>query len=578
VSSERSAGRLRAASVWRDRTRFLAATLVFLFLLVGSSHARAETRSGVDAAVATDTSAGKSLYRDGVLESGERVPATVQYDVPVLATELSCAYCHRLSGLGTSEGSNVAPAVTAASLHQPRVKMVRQAYRSKAGSGHERPAYTDETLALAIRTGVDAGGRILDRLMPRYQIDDENMASLIAYLKTLSAEDAPGVTKETLHIATIVTEGVADADRASMLGVLEGYLEVKNRVTRNELRNAEYAPFYRKLPHRAYRKWALHIWELKGPPETWQAQLDAHYARQPVFAVVNGIAVGSWAPIHEFCVDTEVPCLFPHTDLPVTSRQDFYPLYLSGGLDLEARALARHLQKSEVPRNARIVQVWEAGGAGETPARVLREVLEEKGFSSLEDRVVPAAEAATAGGLQRALAGEEPNVLVLWLPEPDLDALASITDRAKGIGQVYLSSSLCGSDLVVPAGLRPLVRRVHPFDVPKNKSRKLARLNNWLDSRDLERREQRIQADAYFAITFLARGMKHLNQNFSREYLIEVLEHALDNATFTSVYPRVSLGPGQRFASKGSYILELSSDADSDSDGEWKPVGDWIIP
>ena len=99
-------------------------------------------------------------------------------------------------------------------------------------------------------------------------------------------------------------------------------------------------------------------------------------------------------------------------------------------------------------------------------------------------------------------------------------------------------------------------------------------LNTWLDSRGLERGDSRIQADAYFAVMFLGRAMKHLKQNFSREFLIEVLEHALDNATFTSVYPRVSLGPGQRFASKGSYILELSNDENP----EWQPVSDWIIP
>jgi hypothetical protein len=53
-----------------------------------------------------------------------------------------------------------------------------------------------------------------------------------------------------------------------------------------------------------------------------------------------------------------------------------------------------------------------------------------------------------------------------------------------------------------------------------------------------------------------------------------VLEHALDNATFSSVYPRVSLGPGQRFASKGAYILGLSGEDDL----EWRPISDWIIP
>ena len=548
--------------------------LSVLFMVALPSTTRADAVQGIEAALVADVSAGKKLYREGLLKSGLQVPATVQYDVPVRASELSCAYCHRYSGLGTSEGSNVIPVLTAASLYQPRKNILRQAYRSKAGSGQERPAYTDESLALAIRTGVDPGGRVLDRLMPRYQVDDDNMASLLEYLKTLSARDAPGLTTDTLHIATIVTEGVPDEDRRAMLEVLEGYFEVKNRVTRNEIRNAQHAPFYRKLPHQAYRKWKLHVWELSGAHETWQAQLDEYYARKPVFAVVNGIAAGSWAPIHEFCVETEVPCLFPHTDLPVTSQQDFYALYLSGGLDLEARALARHLQKSVMPRSARILQVWKQGGTGETPVRLLRELLEAQGWSSVEDRFVSPGDASQAEQLRSLIVDEEPNVLVLWLAEPDLEGVEAISAESKQLNRIFVSSSLGSTDPMVPASLSDRVLRVHPFDVPRNETRKLARLNNWLKSRELERRDPRIQADAYFAVTFLGRGMMHLKQNFSREYLIEVLEHALDNATFSSVYPRVSLGPGQRFASKGAYILGLSGEDDL----EWLPIGDWIIP
>jgi hypothetical protein len=167
---------------------------------------------------------------------------------------------------------------------------------------------------------------------------------------------------------------------------------------------------------------------------------------------------------------------------------------------------------------------------------------------------------------------------VLWLPEPDLNELAALlgepSGNSKELSHVFLSSSLSGHDPDVPTALSRRVQLVHPFDVPRNEPRNLVRLNNWLDSRGLERRDPRIQGDAYFAVLFLGRGMKHLNQNYSREYLIEVLEHALDNATFASVYPRVSLGPTQRFASKGSYILGLSTGADP----EWLPISDWIIP
>jgi hypothetical protein len=41
----------------------------------------------------------------------------------------------------------------------------------------------------------------------------------------------------------------------------------------------------------------------------------------------------------------------------------------------------------------------------------------------------------------------------------------------------------------------------------------------------------------------------------------------------TSVYPRLSLGPGQRYASKGAYILRPGA-----TKGSWTPEGDWIVP
>ncbi|MDH3281145.1 MAG: hypothetical protein OEQ18_08445 [Gammaproteobacteria bacterium] len=37
----------------------------------------------------------------------------------------------------------------------------------------------------------------------------------------------------------------------------------------------------------------------------------------------------------------------------------------------------------------------------------------------------------------------------------------------------------------------------------------------------------------------------------NREYFLERIEHTVDNACYTSVYPHVSLAPEQRFVFKG---------------------------
>src|SRR5207249_10027967 len=58
------------------------------------------------------------------------------------------------------------------------------------------------------------------------------------------------------------------------------------------------------------RKWRLHVWKLTGPANTWEAQLQEHLAAEPVFAVLSGIGGKNWAPVHHFCEQAELPCLF----------------------------------------------------------------------------------------------------------------------------------------------------------------------------------------------------------------------------------------------------------------------------
>ena len=75
-----------------------------------------------------------------------------------------------------------------------------------AGS-RPRPAYDDASLARSIREGIDVTGRVMDAAMPRYALDAAALASLTAYLKTLSATASPGVTGAAVHFATVIQPG-----------------------------------------------------------------------------------------------------------------------------------------------------------------------------------------------------------------------------------------------------------------------------------------------------------------------------------------------------------------------------------
>ena len=62
--------------------------------------------------------------------------------------------------------------------------------------------------------------------------------------------------------------------------------------------------------------------------------------------------------------------------------------------------------------------------------------------------------------------------------------------------------------------------------------------------------------------------------DYSREYLIEQIEMIAESNLSPGVFPELTLGPGQRIASRGSYVVKL----DPSGDGGLSPDGDWIVP
>jgi hypothetical protein len=62
--------------------------------------------------------------------------------------------------------------------------------------------------------------------------------------------------------------------------------------------------------------------------------------------------------------------------------------------------------------------------------------------------------------------------------------------------------------------------------------------------------------------------------NFNRDYFVECVEQETESTPNPGVFPRLSLGPGQRFASKGSYIVKPSGSAQ----GGVEAASGWLIP
>jgi hypothetical protein len=555
--------------IWRTERHLphlLACLLLLLICLVGASPGwcgKAAVKPG-RAASAEVLKQGEAMYRQGVLPSGEPVQAIVRGDIPVDGTMFTCESCHMRSGVGSIEGGVITPATTGSALFEPLYEGSRRTSGDMAKIQRfkprlRRPAYTDSTLAVLLRDGMDPTGRIINEVMPRYHLTDKDLAVLLAYLRSLSSGYSPGVTPTSLRFATIVTEGVPAADRDAMLGPLEEYVR---------LHNARAGLFGKRARHamaeemeRSYRRLELVRWELKGPPESWRRQLEAHYRTKPVFAILGGISGGEWRPIHDFCEDNRIPSLFPITDLPVISATDWYTVYFSKGLYQEGEAAARYLATSEsLAPEETVLQLHRDDRRGRTLADGFVAAWQERGRRPIISIPLPPGQKLTQELLQQAVARHRPAVVLLWTEAEAVDLLEPLTATAHAPRMAVVSGSLLGERIwQLPEGARGRTLITYPYRLPQEEDAYGQQVKAWMAYQKLPLTNERIAARMNILARILTDTLMHLRRNYYRDYLLDVVSMLSDREY--ALFERLSFGPGQRYASKGCYIVQLEPGA-----------------
>ena len=560
-------------------------------------------------AVGQDVALGKRLYQTGIAADGQPVAATLNGDVTLRGALVACAKCHRRSGYGAAEGARLVPPITGPLLfnaQQPRrIDLFRNLFqedhpvetRAKVLSARSRPAYTPALLERVLTHGIDAAGQSLDALMPRYRLGATDGANLRAYLETLGSAPAAGVDAQTIHFATIIDARVEPARQRALRDVLEMFVHCQNLEVDRYRAHQGSSLHYRDDFIPTYRKWQLHEWRVYGPAATWPRELQRQYDEQPVFAILSGLSDDHWGSVQTFCEQHELPCLFPNTilpdtglpdtGLPQTARPNRYSLFLHGGLPREAQALASLIKQdiavrnrvaarsepvTQPPASHRVVQVYRDAPRGRAAAATLRAELKlgrgsqaSQGGVELVDLPLHALGDITADIAGR-LRAAQPSVVVVWLDEGDARTLAA-ADAAEAAPQAvwFYSGHLLGvrrvdfataarAFLLWPYLIEPTVPRIY-------------RVRRWLNSRGIvaddepipsnERTNERTQLNAYFACDVTEHALRHLLDHYSRDYLIQWIEHETENGLNPGVYPSLSLGPDQRFASRSVEPLPL---------------------
>jgi hypothetical protein len=516
---------------------------------------------------------GERMYREGILPSGKPVQISVMGDVRTESTVFTCVSCHLRGGLGSIEGGVTTPPATGAILFQPFYNGTILTSSARSPRNHytinpsRRTAYTPETLVKALRDGMNPDGRKLNDVMPRYNLQDEDMALLIQYLVSLSATVSPGVDNTTLRLATIITDDVPPESRRAMLEQLENFVAFKNSQAKVYATRTKYMAgggFPEEL-NLAYRKLSLARWELKGRPETWSDQLDEFYRKEPVFAFIGGISAGEWKPIHDFSEAHKIPSLFPFTDFPVISDTDWYTIYFSKGLYQEGEAAAGFLGGvNGITPGSSILQIVQSSRESRALSAGFVEMWSELGNNppltvSLKDN-----EPVSRELLRQLVATHKPSAILLWTGSEVLPVLESISQDRNTPKYLFVSSGYLKNDIwSVPENARGITYITYPFRLPQdpfrppnvtapNSGNSPSPVKNNAERNDGQRIPTRVQA----ITEVLQLGLMDMNRNFYRDTFLDVISMIPDQKP--QDYESLSFGPGQRYASRGCNIVQLS--------------------
>jgi len=529
---------------------------------------------------------GERMYREGLLPSGEPMQAYVKGDIPAPGTAFSCVSCHMKSGLGSVEGGVFTPPTNGKTLFQPRDMPGAGNNRRNAGmtmtSGKDRtlpaiqplparPAYSETTLADVLRGGRDPSGRTLNMLMPRYRLADSDMSILISYLEQLSSDYSPGVSRESIHFATIIVEGVPKDQVAAMMEPLESFVRSANK-QQVDL-EAQRARLREKYMEPTYRRVRLSSWLLKGTPDTWQGQLEEYYRKEPVFALVAGISPGEWGPIHKFTEENGIPCILPNTDFPIVSADNRYTLFFSKGFAQEGEMAARYLISQDMPlASGKIVQVVDNSRQGEILAEAFSQTITGQGLPAPLTARQDSSAAITEEYLQTILEKEKPDILAIWADAAALHLVDKASTDGRTIPVIMASSSLLGKDLwSIPSRIRANTYITYPFRLPQDEAR-FERLLKPADNKGRMSDEARIvQGRTYSSLRVLTQALREMKGEFYRENLMDVI--GMQQDIQLPLYERLSFGPDQRYASKGCYIVQLSPG----DKPELMKKSDWVI-
>jgi ABC-type branched-subunit amino acid transport system substrate-binding protein len=475
---------------------------------------------------------GKQIYFEGTSPSGGEITAIVGDEAALLpGSAMPCSSCHGSDGLGRPEGG-----VTPLDI---RWTELIKTYGHVHHDGRRHPAFDDAGVARSVIAGVDQANNVLDRSMPVYQMSQQDIDDLVAYMKVLEFDADPGLSDDTIRIATLLPlSGPAAATGDVMRRVMEGYFA--------EI-NDNGGIFGRRIELLAV--------PMGQTPDASVNTLREAFDAEGIFAVVGAYSIGYDEALLGYLRSDNVPLVGPFTLDPGDAFIDANAYYLFSGFDDQARVLADRALVDGAAANKIVIAGQQTARAEQLLRAAIDRVRKAPGDveANVETWIPGEFNAAEFAG---RIADNNIEALIFLGGQAELDALLGELADRNSAPRIYLLSSLVSRPMLdLPAAFDKRVFIAYPTtsqDVSPRGREDYARI---AERQSLPREHIQAQLASLAAAKLLVEGLRRSGRDASRTRLVESLEQLYNFDT--GVTPPLTYGPNRRIGALGAHIVSV---------------------
>lgn len=471
---------------------------------------------------------GKQIFQQGLSPSNEPIVAALgDSSLEVPGNLMACASCHGSHGQGKPEGTAKPSNLSWESL------------TTATKTGRVHPAYTEQSLAVAITQGKDPAGNKLKSAMPRFQIAPGDISDLVAYLKQVGNDHDPGVEEKKIVIGTVVPKGSLATLGSAIKSVLNAYFNEINNQGGIYGRNVE-----------------LKVVEVGDSPAATRTIVEQFITNEGVFALTGAFIAGSEKEVTQLLEQNDVPLIGPLTLYPQASTSNTRPIfYLLAGIPDQARVLADFATKRAAPQDPAMAIVYARNDLNMT---VVDAVSEQAAQNKV--KTPPSFEflSSNLNAVELAKQVQASNASAVFFVGSSQEALSFMKEAEKltWFPDIYITAAAGAADaLQAPAGFDRKVFISFPTSPADQTQEGMKEFTALQDKYKLGRQHVPAQISTYAAAKILIAGLKAAGKDLNRAQLIRSLEEL--NRFDTGLTPPITYGSDRRSGALGAYVITV---------------------